>query len=118
MTLNWLIENWITVFVVIALVGAVFTSAKKFVCQSTEEQIARVKKWLLWAVTEAEKELGSGTGKLKLTAVYDMFVQRFPWVAKIITFERFSNLVDEVLEDMRDMLKQNKAAAEYVESKK
>lgn len=116
MTLNWLIENWIMVFIVIALIGAVFTSAKKFICQSTEEQIARVKKWLLWAVTEAEKELGSGTGKLKLTSVYDMFVQRFPWVAKVITFERFSALVDEVLEDMRNMLKQNKAVAEYVEN--
>lgn len=114
--MDFLINNWATIFVVIALIGAVFTSAKKFVCQSTEEQIARVKKWLLWAVTEAEKELGSGTGKLKLTSVYDMFVQRFPWVAKVITFERFSALVDEVLEDMRNMLKQNKAVAEYVEN--
>lgn len=117
MTLGWLIDNWIIIFVVIALAGAGFTSIKKFICQSTEEQIARVKKWLLWAVTEAEKELGSGTGKLKLGAVYDMFVQRFPWVAKIVSFERFSTLVDEVLEDMRDMLKQNKAVIEYVENK-
>lgn len=115
--MEWIINNWELIVVAVALLAGLFAYVKRIICLSSEEQIARVKKWLLWAVTQAEKELGSGTGKLKLGEVYDMFVQRFPWVAKIVSFERFSALVDEVLEDMRDMLKQNKAAAEYVEQK-
>ena len=55
----------------------------------TNEQLKKVKEWLLWAVAEAEKELGSGTGQLKLRYVYDMFIVKFPSLAKIISFETF-----------------------------
>mgnify|MGYP000840045992 CR=1 FL=1 len=75
----------------------------------------RVKEWLLWAVTEAEKDLGGGTGKLKLRQVYDLFVQRFPWLAKAVSFELFSSLVDEALEEMREMLDNNQAVKAFVE---
>ena len=37
-----------------------------------------VKEWLLWAVTQAEQYLGSGTGALKLRYVYDLAVEAFP----------------------------------------
>ncbi len=113
--MDWIIDNWSLIVVAIAVVGGVFAWAKNIVLKSTEEQIALVKKWLLWAVTKAEKELGGGTGELKLTSVYDMFVQRFPWVAKVISFERFSKLVDDALKEMRDMLETNSKAKEYVE---
>lgn len=113
--MDFLSNNWATIIIILAVLSAAFVYIKNIVVKSTEEQIALVKKWLLWAVTEAEKELGSGTGKLKLTAVYDMFVERFPWVAKIVSFERFSTLVDEALEEMRDMLQTNEKAKEYVE---
>ncbi len=69
----------------------------------------------MWAVTEAEKDLGGGTGKLKLRQVYDLFVTRFPWLAKIVSFELFSGMVDDALEEMREMLAQNKAVKELVE---
>ena len=36
------------------------------------------KEWLLFAVTEAEKSLGGGTGELKLHVTYDAFIKRFP----------------------------------------
>ncbi len=31
--------------------------------------IDKIRSWLLWAVTQAEREFGSGTGKLKLAFV-------------------------------------------------
>ena len=74
-----------------------------------------VREWLLWAVTEAEKELGGGTGKLKLRQVYDLFVTRFPWLAKIVSFELFSDMVDDALDEMREMLQNNKAVQQLVE---
>lgn len=66
------------------------------------------------AVTTAEKELGGGTGQLKLRYVYDLFVNRYPVAAKVVPFETFSTWVDEALEDMKNMLKSNVAAREFV----
>ena len=66
----------------------------------------------------AEKELGSGTGKLKLRQVYDMFTARFPWLAKIITFDKFSEMVDEALVTMNELLDSNEAIHEYVDGDK
>lgn len=67
-------------------------------------------------MTEAEKELGSGTGQLKLRQVYDLFLQRFPAIAKRISFETFSYWVDRALIDMREMLNKNKAIYRMVKA--
>ena len=72
------------------------------------------KNWLVWAVSEAERVLGSGTGQLKLRYVYDMAVLRFPIVAKIIPFELFSRMVDSALKVMNDMIKNNTNIAEAI----
>ncbi len=112
--MKMLVENW---YIIIALV-AVFVVAGcivyRFLKLPTTAQIEKVKAWLLWAVTNAEKELGGGTGKLKLRQVYDLFVQRFPAVAMAVSFDTFSQWVDDALTEMRKMLDENKAAAELV----
>ena len=64
----------------------------------------------------AEKELGGGTGKLKLRYVYDLFLTKFSWLAKIISFEQFSELVDEALEEMKLLLNTNEQIAAIVEN--
>lgn len=51
----------------------------------------------------------------KLRQVYDLFVTRFPWLAKMISFDMFSGLVDEALEEMRSMLDSNQAVKAFVE---
>lgn len=75
----------------------------------------RIKKWLLQAVVQAEKELGSSTGKVKLSTVYDMFIVRFPIVSKLISFNTFSSFVDDVLVTMRELLESNKSLMEYID---
>ena len=75
----------------------------------SDKQLNKVRDWLLYAVTKAEKELGGGTGQIKLRYVYDMFVARFTWLARVISFEAFSMMVDEALERMKKMLESNKA---------
>lgn len=112
--MKWLIENW---YLVVAFIVVIFVSGVaiyKWTGKPTEEQIKNIKEWLLYAVTEAEAALGSGTGQLKLKYVYDMAIERFSWLS-IIPFETFSGWVDEALEEMREMLKTNKAIALYVE---
>jgi len=87
----------------------------EFILLPSTAQVEKVKEWLLYAVIEAEKYFGGGTGKLKLRYAYDMFVTRFPKVAKVISFEMFSKLVDESLEEMRKLLHQNSDINKYVE---
>lgn len=101
------IDNWYIIIAAIAVVVFVFQLVK-------HKQLKKVEEWLLWAVTGAERELGSGTGKLKLRQVYDMFLARFPVFALIVSFERFSELVDEALKEMKKMLDTNEAVAALV----
>lgn len=112
--MDFIIEN-LGVIVALAVTAIVIViSAIKFYKSGTEKQIAKVREWLLYATSLAEKELGGGTGKLKLRFVYDMFVVKFPWLAKVISFERFSTIVDESLEEMNKLLATNDAVANYI----
>lgn len=109
--MEFIIDYWvIAVIIVLALVYKIVTFAKS----PSQNQLAQVKEWLLYAVTQAEKKLGSGTGQLKLRYVYDMFILRFGTIAKMISFETFSTLVDEALYVFRDMLRDNEAVSKYV----
>lgn len=112
----WLAENWYLALTAVVMVVMAVVLVGSFVKLPTKEQIAKIKEWLLYAVTEAEKELGGGTGQLKLRQVYDLFVQRFPAVAAVVSFDTFSLWVDEALEQMREMLTKNENVAAYVEN--
>ena len=72
------------------------------------KQPKKVKEWLLYAVIEAEKELGSGTGPVKLRSVYDMFITKFPKLSVFISFNTFSEWVDVALDYMEKLLADNK----------
>lgn len=113
--MEFIINNWLVILVAIVAVIMTGIFIFKFAKATKEEQIKSVKEWLLWAVTEAEKEFGSGTGKLKLRFVYDMFVNAFPWLSKVISFDAFSEMVDEVLVEMNKLLADNNAVRNYVE---
>lgn len=105
----WLVENWYLMVGFMAVAGLIGAVVVRFFKLPTKEQIVKVKEWLLWACTEAEKELGGNTGTLKLRQVYDLFLQRFPALAMAVSFDTFSLWVDGALEEMRKMLTQNKA---------
>lgn len=70
--------------------------------------------WLRGAVTEVEKDLGSGTGKLKLVKAYDYFIARFPVFSSFVPFKLFEALVDSALKWMRHVLESNDKIAIYV----
>jgi hypothetical protein len=83
-----------------------------------EKQLMKVKEWLLFAVIQAEKELGNNTGQLKLRMVYGQFIDKFKMLSLLITFEEFSKAVDESLESMRSMLESNQAVKKLIEGDK
>lgn len=110
----WLVENWFIVVAILAVAMLVAIAIYRFYGLPSAKQIETIKEWLLYACIEAEKALGNGTGQLKLRYVYDLFITRFPAVAKMISFTVFSGWVDAALEEMRIMLTQNKAIREVV----
>lgn len=112
--MNQLIEYWPIIVALIVLLATAGGIVFAFFKSPSKTQLEKVKAWLLWAVTQAEAELGSGTGKLKLRYVYDLFITKFRWISYLISFESFSDLVNEALNEMRDMLATNKAINELV----
>lgn len=113
---TFLMGNWYLFIAALAMATLAAAAVARFLEMPSAEQREKVKEWLLWAVTEAEKELGSGTGQLKLRQVYDLFLQRFPAVAKRISFATFSYWVDKALIDMREMLNKNKTIYQMVKA--
>ena len=112
--MDFMIENWYMLFGLIALIFMTGLAIYSFFKKPTPEQMDNLREWLLGAVTKAEKELGGGTGQLKLRQVYDLFVARFPWLAKVISFATFSDMVDDALVEMRELLDKNAAVQAYV----
>ena len=114
--MTWLIENWMVVFgLAVAVIIAVLV-VYRFFGLPTDKQVEKIKEWLIWACIEAERALQSGTGQLKLRQVYDMFcaVPAFSWVAKVISFDVFSEWVSDALITVKEMLVNNEALSTYV----
>lgn len=124
--MQWLIDNWTLLASLIA--AAVLASIKvadylnsdkaeqERLRKEAEERLRRaVADWLLKAVTEAEKELGAGTGKLKIREVYEHALRVFgPELAQVLTLEQLDTMAQRPLAEMRSMLQGNASAAEYV----
>lgn len=113
--MEFLIDNWPLLVAAVAVIAVAATYLVNFFKKPGNEQLEKVREWLLFAVTQAEKELGGGTGQIKLRYVYDMFVLKFPSLVKFISFETFSYMVDEALIKMRHLLETNQKIESYVE---
>lgn len=103
--MDWLINNW---YYIVFFIGVILICI--YGCMT-----GKVKEWLKYAVTLSEKELGTGTGQLKLRQVYDWFCIVFPVFSKILPFSIFSKMVDDALEWMRIQLESNANMKYYVE---
>ena len=101
--MKWIVENWSLLVVAAMVIAYILISGKK-----------SIQKWLLYGVFMAESEWGSGTGKLKLHTVYDMFVTKYPIISKILPFAVFSLWVDEVLKEMKKTLEENKSINQLI----
>lgn len=102
--MNFFIDNWYLIFAAIAIIAVGVVCIVKFFKLPTNKQLEQIVQWLIYAVAEAEEIYGSETGQLKLRYVYDLFVTKFFWLAKIISFETFSDLVDAALEELATIL--------------
>lgn len=102
-----IVSNKSLIVVTLICIIVVVSEIIRFCKLPSEKQHAKIKKCLLAWVVQAEKELGSGTGKLKLSTVYGLFVTTFPVLKNFISFDTFSGWVDDALNEMEEMLSQN-----------
>lgn len=112
--MEFIISYWYLIIAAVVVIAVGAIALYNFLKSPRGAQLEKIRQWLLYAVTEAEKELGQGTGQIKLRYVYDMFLEKFPFFAKFITFEKFSEIVDEALKDMNHLLETNNAIKTYV----
>lgn len=104
---DFIVKYWLHI-----IIGVLFVVG--FVCFVINQR-KNIKEWLLYAVIEAEKELGSKMGKIKLRQVYDWFVNTFPIISKCVSFNAFSRLVDMALNEMEKILDTNQTVKDYIE---
>ncbi len=101
-----LIHNWGAILIAVLVIAGLISYIVK--------DKKNAQKWLLYAVTEAERQFGSKTGVLKLRFVYNWFLEIYPLLSKFITFEEFSDMVDVALEEMKHIINTNMAVFNYV----
>ena len=89
--------------IAVLAIGAII-AIYKFCKMERQQQMSKIKQWILIAVMEAESLLGSKTGQIKLRVVYNKFVDKFKVISHIISYEQFCILVDEALEEMKLMI--------------
>lgn len=105
--MDFIINNWNVWVIFVALIAASIYLVKN-------DKI-KAKEWLLYAVIEAERNFGPKTGHIKLRYVYSYFIKKFPILSKFISFNTFSKMVDDVLEEMRHLIETNGAVSDYIE---
>ena len=114
--MKFLADHWYGIVFGLALVASVAGNIYSFSKLTPEQQKEKVREWLIWAVAQAEIDLGGGTGQLKLRKVYGMFIVAFPWMVKAISFAEFSDMVDVALEKFKEILENNAKVKELVDS--
>lgn len=112
--MKFLVDNWTLLVIIAAVLIVGYVKFKKLAALPSDEQQAKIKEWLLYAVISAEREYKSGTGRLKLAYTWSLFLDKFPSLAPVVPFEVFSKWVDEVLVQMRQLLETNKDIDQYV----
>ncbi len=114
--LTFLNQNWFLLVVIISVIVIAVRATKKFSELPSEEQQKKVLEWLFYAVVKAEKKFEAGKlGRIKLRYVYDLFLDKFPSIAPVVSFEQFSKWVDIALDEMRKAIESNPKFKEYIE---
>ena len=107
--IQFLFANWDSVLVILAFLALIVVLVKR-----GETKV--LNKVLFGLVTQAEKQFGGGTGKLKLAAVSDWIYQRIPAVLKLLFSEKdIENMIETALAEAKKAWGNNENIAAYIE---
>ena len=106
--MQYIIENWAMLLIVLAAAAALVWFAYK----GNKSVVMRM---LYALVTEAEKNLGSGTGSLKLATVIETIYPKLPGVIKLfISADTLEGWVEEALAAAKVEWERNAQIAAYI----
>ena len=106
-----MLKYWDSVVLVAVVIGIIL-----YLIKTGQTKI--LKKIAVRLVTEAEGELGNGTGIFKQAAVIEWLYDKIPAVLKIFfTQKDLEKLVDTVVEEVKKKWECNEHIQEYIESK-
>jgi LPS O-antigen subunit length determinant protein (WzzB/FepE family) len=112
--MNFIINYWPMLIVAIAIIAMAVVTVIDFINKSPKERIETIKQWAVYACAMAEAHLGSGTGQMKMRETYDMFLQRFPSLATVITYEKYKEIAEKALLEFKQMLSTNPSIQEMI----
>ncbi len=109
--LHFMLKYWDSIVLVAVVAGFIL-----YLIKTGQTKI--LKKIAVRLVTEAEGELGNGTGIFKQAAVIEWLYDKIPAVLKIFfTQKDLEKLVDTVVEEVKKKWECNESIQEYIESK-
>lgn len=106
--LTYVINNWSIIFAAICVIIYMIQRIWNFIALPTASKKKELQERLLEWVRQAEAELGSGTGKFKLSQVYDKFCAQYPEMKRWFTLEQFESFVNEALKEMEKQFQNEK----------
>lgn len=106
--INFILANWDFILLIVAAVAAIVFAIFK-------GNKSVVMKMLYAMVTEAEKNMGGGTGSLKLASVIDAIYPKLPAVIKMfITDDMLKKWVEDALKLAKKEWEKNANIAQYI----
>lgn len=109
--LQFLLKNWDSVALIITVICILV-----YLIKTGQTKI--LKKIAIRLVTEAEGELGDGTGIFKQAAVIEWLYDKIPAVLKVLfTQKDLERLVDTVVKEVKKKWAENKDIQTYIESR-
>lgn len=95
--LTWIIANPITFVVTVVIVISValllFKSRKGLICKAA-----------LYAVSKAEEEWGSKTGRIKFAEAYTYISRQYPIITFFFTEKQLTDIIETALVEMKKIL--------------
>lgn len=105
--MDLIIQYWDLILIIFIVLTGFGLYIYNFFTKPSAERREKIRVWLLDAVLLAENSYKNGTGKFKFSMVYDLFIQRFKWIAIFMPKSVFEELVDDTLTEMKHFLETN-----------
>lgn len=99
--INFIITYWIDIVIIIGLIGIILGINWYIIHRDKTGKVRRILKSL---IIEAEKYLGSKTGKEKKELVITWLFQRYKFLSLFLDMEYVSNLIDKLVAELNEYL--------------
>nr|DAU76885.1 MAG TPA: holin [Caudoviricetes sp.] len=106
--LKWIIENWQVIVAAAAACILAYSQIKKFMKLSDEQKkekaLELIRGAALSLMANAEAIFKGETGEIKKSECYHQICAEFPWIAELVSFEQFSQIIDDTMDKFNEYM--------------